>query len=123
VHGAAAPEAGECSNISPTVQRQCIGRRVEAKSRLVNQLYTPALAAVRAGFAKWGRHDRRLDPRHFIRAHREWRQFIDSDCTAVGAFGGGSNSSISDRITQCYERALDERIQLYRQIADGTLGS
>lgn len=122
-YAGAAPQVVECSNISPTVQRACIGRRVEAKSRLLDQLYTSALAAVRAGFANWGRHDQRMDPRHFVKAHREWRQFIGNNCTAVGAFGGGSNSSISDRITDCYERALDGRIQLYRQIADGTLGS
>ena len=116
------PRAGECSNIDPTTQRRCIGRRVEAKDRVVKQLYPRALASVRSGFARWGRNDTRLDPRHFAQAHRDWERFIASNCRATGAFGGGSNSSISDRITQCYERELDERIQLYRQIAEGTYG-
>ncbi len=112
----------DCSNISPSVERQCISRRVEAKERTVERLYPQALSAVRAGFAKWGHLDNRLNPRHFIRAHRDWRQFIDSNCTAVGAFGGGSNSSVSDRVTECHERALDERIELYRRLADGSYG-
>jgi hypothetical protein len=116
------PNPGACSNISPNDQRRCIGRRVAAKQRSLERLYPRALAAVQSGFAKWGATDNRLHPRHFVRAHREWRQFVDSNCIAVGAFGGGSNSSVSDRITECYERELDERIRLYRQLADGTYG-
>jgi hypothetical protein len=119
---AAEPAADQCNNISPSVTRACIGRRVEAKDRLVRSLYPRALASVRSGFAKWGRHDTRLNPRHFADAHRDWQRFIASNCRALGAIGGGSNSSISDRITACYESELDERIRLYRQIADGTYG-
>jgi len=37
------------------------------------------------------------------------------------AFGGGSNPSISDREMDCYEDALDKRIELLRQLADETL--
>ena len=116
------PSPRECSNISPNELRRCIGRRVDAKQRTLGQLYPRALAAVQSRFAKWGRNDTRLKPRYFVNAHREWRQFVDSNCTAVGAFGGGSSSSISDRISQCRERAIDERIQFYRQLADGTYG-
>ncbi|HEY8592095.1 MAG TPA: hypothetical protein VIL42_04425 [Sphingomicrobium sp.] len=119
----ASPAAGECSTISPVAQRRCVGRRVETKDRLVRNLYLQALASVRAGMAKWGRHDSRLDPRHFAEAHRDWLRFIASNCRAVGAIGGGSNSFVSDRITDCYERELDERIQLYRRIAEGTYGT
>ena len=119
---AAQPTADHCNNISPWVTRACIGRRLEAKDRLVRSLYPRALASVRSGFAKWGRQDTRLNPRHFADAHRDWQRFIASNCRALGAFGGGSNTSISDRITRCHERELDARIQLYRQIADGTYG-
>jgi hypothetical protein len=120
--GAVWPSPRECSNIDRRTQRRCIGRRVEAKSRLVEQLFPRALASVRSGFGKWGRNDSRLDPRRFAEAHRDWKRYIGSNCTAVGAIGGGSNSSISDRITACYERELDARIELYRQIAEGTYG-
>ncbi len=116
------PQPGKCSSIDPAGQRRCIGRRVEAKNKLVDQLYPKALATVRAGAVKWGGNDRRTDPRNFTAAHQDWRRFIASNCRALGAIGGGSNSAISDRITACYERELDGRIQLYRQIAAGTYG-
>jgi hypothetical protein len=95
---------------------------VEAKQRTVERLYPQALAAVRSGFAQWGRSDNRLNPGHFIQAHHDWKRFVSSNCVAVGAFGGGSNSSVSDRVTACHERELDSRIQLYRQMAAGTYG-
>ena len=114
------PNPGNCSNISPDVQRQCIGRRINAKQRRLARLYPKALAAVRAGFAKWGTGDTRMSPRYFVQAHRDWRRFVESNCTALAGFGGGSNSSISDREAECHERELDQRIALYRQLADGT---
>ena len=116
------PNPARCSNISPILERQCISRRVEAKQRTLEGLYPRALAAVKAGFAKWGAGDTRMNPRYFVEAHRDWRRFVESNCTALAAFGGGSNSSISDRETECHERELDERILLYRQLADETYG-
>ena len=116
------PSPGNCSNISPIEQRQCISRRIEAKERTLERLYTKALATVKAGFAKWGAGDIRTNPSHFIQAHHDWRRFVGSNCTTLAAFGGGSNSSISDREAECHERELDQRIALYRQFADGTYG-
>jgi uncharacterized protein YecT (DUF1311 family) len=116
------PNPGDCSNISPIEQRQCISRRMDAKERTLERLYPKALASVKAGFAKWGSGDIRMNPIHFVRAHRDWRRFVDSNCTALAAFGGGSNSSISDREAECHERELDQRIALYRQLANGTYG-
>ena len=114
------PNPGNCSNISPDVQRQCIKRRIETKQLTLERLYPKALAAARA--AKWGTGDRRMSPRYFVQAHRDWGRFVGSNCTALAAFGGGSNSSISDREAECHERELDQRIALYRQLADGTYG-
>ena len=74
------------------------------------------------GFANWGAGDIRTNPSHFIQAHHDWRRFVGSNCTTLAAFGGGSNSSISDREAECHERELDQRIALYRQFADGTYG-
>ncbi len=116
------PQPRECSNISPSIQRRCIARRVEAKERKLDQLYPRAVAVARSQFAKWGRNDNRLDPRHFIQAHADWKRFVASNCVAIGAFGGGSNASVSDRVAECHERALDERIALYRALADGSYG-
>jgi hypothetical protein len=116
------PNPRDCSNIDPSRQRQCISRRVERKTGTLERLYPKALAAVKAGFAKWGEGDTRMNPRYFVQAHRDWRRFVDSNCTVLAAFGGGSNSSISDRLTECHERALDERIALYRGLADGSYG-
>ena len=116
------PTPRHCSNIDPLRQRQCISRRVAGKVRTLERLYPKALAAVKVGFAKWGEGDTRMNPRYFVQAHRDWRRFVDSNCTALAAFGGGSNSSISDRNTECHERELDQRIALYRQLADGTYG-
>jgi hypothetical protein len=116
------PQTRECSNISPSVQRRCIARRIDAKQQVLSALYPKALRAVGEGYAKWGRGDQRLNPKHFVEAHRDWRRYVESNCTALGAFGGGSNSSIGDRLAECHERELDERIQLYRQLAEGTYG-
>lgn len=116
------PTPGKCANISPDIQRQCISRRIDAKERTLERLYPKALASVKAGFAKWGSGDIRMNPSYFIQAHRDWHRFVDSNCTALAAFGGGSNSSISDREAECHERELDRRIALYRQFADGTYG-
>ena len=83
-------------------------------------LYPRALVQARRGFAKWGRNDNRMHPRFFEQAHRDWRRFVDSNCTATAAFGGGSNSSISDRQTHCLEQELDRRIELYERMGKGS---
>ena len=113
------PANDQCNSISPSVVRACVERRIQAKERRLAALYPRALAQVRRGFAKWGRNDNRLHPRIFEQAHRDWSRFVDSNCIATAAFGGGSNSSISDRETYCREQELDRRIELYRRMANG----
>jgi uncharacterized protein YecT (DUF1311 family) len=114
------PQPNDCANISPQVQRSCIGRRIERKQKQMESLYPRALAQVRRGSAQWGSNDNRLHPRFFVAAQRDWRRFVQSNCTAAAAFGGGSNSSITDRFMLCYEQEVDRRIALFRQMADGS---
>ena len=112
----------QCSNISPRVQRMCIGRRIERKQRQMETLYPRALAQVRSSHARWGRNDNRMHPRFFEQAQKDWRRFVQSNCTAAAAFGGGSNTSITDRFMQCYEEELDRRIALFQRMAGGRYG-
>jgi uncharacterized protein YecT (DUF1311 family) len=112
----------QCSNVSPQVERQCIGRRIERKQRRMETLYPRALAQVRRGYVRWGRNDNRMQPRFFEQAQRDWRRFVQSHCTATAAFGGGSNSSITDRFMDCYEQEIDRRIELFGRMADGSYG-
>ena len=116
------PDAKECSNIDPFTERACISRRVEGKERELERLYSEALAEVQAQFKDYGDRDNRLDPNNFVRAQRDWKRFVDSNCQSTGAYGGGSNSSISERIFACYEYELDQRIELFRQMADRNYG-
>jgi hypothetical protein len=116
------PDPKACGNIDPSTQRECISRRIAAKERELDRLYLAALTSVRAGFAKWGQNDNRMHPRYFMQAQTDWKRFVRSNCTATSAFGGGSNSSISDRYGACYEHQLDQRIELFKQVAEGTYG-
>ena len=116
------PDAKECSNINPFTERECIARRVEDKERVLERLYDEALAEVQRQFAEYGDRDNRLDPGNFVQAQADWKRFVDSHCLSSGAYGGGSNSSISERIYACYEFELDRRIAMFRQMADGSYG-
>jgi uncharacterized protein YecT (DUF1311 family) len=86
----------------------------------MRQLYAKALVRVRKSYAEHGEFDNRTAPRFLIAAQRDWKRFVDANCTVTGSFGGGSNSSISDRITGCEEDELDRRISYLRDLVDGT---
>jgi uncharacterized protein YecT (DUF1311 family) len=116
------PEAKECSNINPFTERECIDRRVEEKERVLAGLYDEALAEVRRQYAEFGDRDNRLDPRNFIQAQKDWKRYVDSHCLATGAYGGGNSPWISERVTACHEYEIDRRIELFRQMADGSYG-
>ena len=116
------PDAKECSNIDVFAERACISSRVEVKERELVRLYEEALVEVKAQFKEYGHRDDRLDPDNFVQAQVDWKRFVDSNCESTGAYGGGSNSSISDRIFACYEYELDRRIELFTQMADGSYG-
>jgi len=112
----------ECGNINPQTVRSCLSRRIEAKEQHLGTVYTRALAAVADGFKKYGGFDNRTDPMFLRKSQAEWVRFVEDDCTVQAAFGGGSNSSISDRLTDCYEGELDRRIAFLEQLADGSFG-
>jgi uncharacterized protein YecT (DUF1311 family) len=116
------PDAKECSNIDPFTQRECIDRRVEEKERVLAQVYEEALAEVKRQYADFGERDNRLDPRNFVQAQKDWQRFVDSHCLSTGAFGGGNSPWISERVTACHEYEIDRRIELFRQMADGSYG-
>ncbi|MDV3456304.1 lysozyme inhibitor LprI family protein [Sphingomonas sp. HF-S4] len=123
--GAAARQSigASCDNVDPFVERECVDRRIEAKKRRLASLYTEALTAVRGNFARYGSQDNRSNPDYLMRSQMSWTQFVDNDCKVQAAFGGGSNSSISERETGCYEDALDRRIEFLEQLADGSFGT
>jgi uncharacterized protein YecT (DUF1311 family) len=118
----AQPANSDCSNISPIVERECLGRRIAAKERLLGATFRLAMQSVRKNFARYGQWDKRSDPIYLTRSQAAWKQYVDSDCKVQAGFGGGSNPSISDREMDCYEGALDKRIEFLRQLADGTFG-
>jgi uncharacterized protein YecT (DUF1311 family) len=109
-----------CSGSDPSSERACIGRRIAGKEREMGRLYARALTAVRASNRRHGQEDGRTGPDFLRRSQAAWRQFVDSNCTVRAAYGGGSNSSISDRETACREAELDGRIAFLRQLATGS---
>ena len=112
-----------CGNIDPASESQCISRRVEQKERRLTGIYPKALASVRSSFRKYGNEDNRTDPKYLEQSQARWKLFIESDCAVQAAFGGGSNPSISRRELVCHEDALDARIKLLDQLADGSFGT
>lgn len=123
--GSVAQQSAEpsCDNIDPFVVRACIDKRVAAKERTLASVYSRALTAARRNFARYGREDDRSNPGHLVRSPASWKRFVADDCKVQAAFGGGSNASISDRETACYEDALDQRIEFLGQLADGSLNA
>ena len=115
-----APTAS-CLNIDPFAERQCASKRIAAKERLLQATYSRAMRSVRKNFARYGQSDNRSNPVYLTRSQGAWKQYVDNDCKVQAAFGGGSNRSISDREMDCYEDALEKRIELLRELADGTL--
>jgi len=112
----------DCSNIDPFAVRKCVGARIERKERLLQATYKRAMQSVRKNFARYGQWDERSDSAYLTRSQAAWKQYIDNDCKVQAAFGGGSNPSISDRQMDCYERALDQRVDFLRQLADESFG-
>ncbi|AQR73159.1 hypothetical protein BXU08_05215 [Sphingomonas sp. LM7] len=94
-----------------------------AKERTLALVYSQARAAVRRNFARYGREDNRSNPDHLVRSQASWKRFVADDCKVQAAFAGGSNPSISDRETGCYEDALDKRIEFLEQLANGSFGT
>ena len=113
-----AGDAETCGNIDPSVQRKCVGTRIDAKVAKMEVLFVRARAEVAKSFAAYGRHDNRTDPRRLDAAQSAWRSFAEAHCDVVAAYGGGSNSAISDRATECFEDELDRRTEFLRQLAE-----
>ena len=116
---AEATPAETCRRIDPSAERACIGERVERKVRTMRAIYPRAVARLRENYSRSGDRDNRTAPRFLVRAQKEWERFVDDNCTVTGSFGGGSNSSISDRIQDCYEQELDRRIAYLGDLAEG----
>ncbi|WP_261269032.1 hypothetical protein [Sphingomonas sp. LC-1] len=117
------PNRLSCSNVDPDMARTYVDRRVKKKELQLTALYPKALASVRRNYMKFGRQDNRSDPIYFQRSQDAWKKFVLNDCKLRASFGGGSNSSISDRELDCYEGALDGRIEFFKQLADGSFGA
>ena len=123
VRAAEPARTNSCADISPIVERECASKRIVAKERLLKATYRQAMKSVQKNFARYGQWDKRSDPVYLIRSQTAWKQYVDNDCRVQAAFGGGSNPSITDREMECYEDALDKRLELLRQLADGTFGA
>jgi uncharacterized protein YecT (DUF1311 family) len=121
VRAAEPASTASCSNIDPFAERECASKRIAAKERLLQATYRRAMRSVRKNFARYGQSDNRSNPAYLTRSQAAWKQYVDNDCKVQAAFGGGSNPSISDREMDCYEDALDKRIESLRQLADETL--
>jgi uncharacterized protein YecT (DUF1311 family) len=113
----------QCSNIDPFVERACVDRRIAEKEKRLEHLYVQALQSVRNDAQRYGRNDNRSDPKYLEQSQTAWRRFVDADCTVRAAFGGGSNSAISDRETECWESALDQRLEFLGELANGSYGA
>jgi uncharacterized protein YecT (DUF1311 family) len=111
---------GACSNIDPGVVRKCMDSRIQRKERLMARLFAQARTSIARNFARYGSNDNRGDPKFLDASQAAWKRLVDSNCTVIAAYNGGSNSATSDRIANCYERELDRRIEFLRSAANGT---
>jgi uncharacterized protein YecT (DUF1311 family) len=114
------PRTDECGNIDPSAVRKCVGGRIDRKERLMSQQLIKAREAVARGFARHGNNDNRTDPRYLDASQEAWKRYVESNCTVIAAYPGGSNSAISDREMYCYEEELDRRLQFLRDVSEGT---
>jgi uncharacterized protein YecT (DUF1311 family) len=112
--------AGECGNIDPFAVRKCVGARIERKEQLMSRRLLQARKAVAQDFARYGKNDVRTDPKYLDASQATWKRYVENNCTVIAAYGGGSNSSISDREMYCYEQELDRRTQFLQDVANGT---
>jgi uncharacterized protein YecT (DUF1311 family) len=110
----------ECSNIDPFAVRKGVGARIERKEQLMGQQFIKARKAVAQSFAHYGSNDSRTDPRFLDHSQAAWKRFVENNCTVIAAYGGGSNSAISDRLMYCYEGELDHRIEFLRGAAEAS---
>ena len=108
-----------CSGIDPFAMRKCVSSRIERKEQRMAQLFAQARRVVARNFARYGNNDRRTSPTFLEQSQTAWKHFVDSNCTVVAAYSGGSNSAISDRLMHCYEGELDRRILFLRDVAKG----
>jgi uncharacterized protein YecT (DUF1311 family) len=111
---------GACSTINPGVVRSCMESRIERKERLMSHLFAQARRSVARNFARYGSNDNRSDPKFLDASQAAWKQWVDSNCTVIAAYNGGSNSATSDRIANCYEGELNRRIEFLRSASNGT---
>ena len=110
----------ECANIDPFAVRKCVGARIDRKERLMSRQLVSARRAVAQNFARYGANDIRIAPKYLDASQAAWKQYVENNCTVIGAYGGGSNSAISDRKMHCYEEELDRRVRFLRDLTKGT---
>ena len=115
VHG-----TGECGNIDPFAVRKCVGARIDRKERLMSRQLISARRAVARNFARYGVNDIRTAPTYLDASQAAWKRYVEDNCTVIAAYGGGSNSAISDRKMHCYEEELDRRVRFLRDVTNGT---
>ncbi len=110
----------QCSSISPSEVRACVAARMQRKELLLKIVFESARKRVAESHAKYGSWDSRTAPAHLDRSQMAWSAYVEANCTVTAAFGGGSNSAISDRYESCFENELDRRIAFLRAVSDGT---
>ena len=109
-----------CSSIDPFAVRKCVAARIDRKERLMQHQFAKARSAIAQRFRRYGSNDNRSDPKYLDASQAAWKRFVDSNCTVIAAYNGGSNSATSDRLMYCYEGELDRRIQFLRNVANGS---
>jgi uncharacterized protein YecT (DUF1311 family) len=112
---------GACSSVDRFTVRKCVSARIDRKETAMNKLFARARATVARSYAHNGQFDSRTDPRILDRSQAEWKTFVMDNCTVAAAYGASSNSWISDRLTNCYERELGRRMRFVSAIASGKL--
>ena len=110
----------QCASISASEARACIGARMRSKELLLRVVLGTARKRVAESHANYGYWDGRTAPAHLDQSQAAWSAYVEANCTVAAAFGGGSNSAISDRFTSCFEDELDRRIAFLRALPDGT---
>ncbi len=118
-----APQPGPvqtCSSLSPSEVRMCVSARIQSKERTLTHVLARTRERVARSHADYGHWDNRTAPHFVDRSQAAWASYVEANCTVSAAFGGGSNSAISDRFSACFEEELDSRIRFLRDLSDGT---
>ena len=113
----AAPQDGCVERATSHIEEvRCIGERLKALDRSLNDAYADALAAMPEN----SRQDIRKDREQLRKSQRAWLVYTRENCSLIGGQTGGNNLSVTEMAALCQEQETRSRIKFLLSIKDGT---